>query len=326
VNERISASDLVAVRRFDRRTALRGAAIAAAGGLAARAGLGLESALAQAATPAADLGAYHDTILTSIGYEYGLPARMTGGWNRFTLRNRGVEDHHAMIMKLADGKTFDDLTAASKETLKSMGPHGVTDFSAMTALGTALGGPGSVSPGEESSTILELAPGQYAVLCLIPGKDGMPHYAMGMMHELEVTDAAASAPAGPPATALEIELKDFAFSGLPKQVPAGEHVIQITNAGDELHETVFYRLADGVGFDQALEMLGAPPSATPAAEGAAAPFTAIGGCAPMSPGAANWAIETFSPGEHFAICFVPDLAKQGMPHFAEGMVQPFTVA
>jgi hypothetical protein len=44
----------------------------------------------------------------------------------------------------------------------------------------------------------------------------------------------------------------------------------------------------------------------------------------MSPGFTVWSVLDFEPGDYFAICFVPD-AESGAPHFALGMIAPFTV-
>ena len=45
----------------------------------------------------------------------------------------------------------------------------------------------------------------------------------------------------------------------------------------------------------------------------------------MSPGAVNYSILELEAGNYFAICFIPDPAS-GAPHFAIGMLMPFTVA
>jgi hypothetical protein len=45
----------------------------------------------------------------------------------------------------------------------------------------------------------------------------------------------------------------------------------------------------------------------------------------MNPGYTNWAVLDLEAGDYLAICFVPDPAT-GQPHFALGMVMPFTVA
>ena len=55
------------------------------------------------------------------------------------------------------------------------------------------------------------------------------------------------------------------------------------------------------------------------------PFTSITGIAPASPGTQGWLVLDLAAGEYAAICFVPD-TETGAPHFALGMIAPFTVA
>jgi hypothetical protein len=45
----------------------------------------------------------------------------------------------------------------------------------------------------------------------------------------------------------------------------------------------------------------------------------------MSVGVTNWLLLDLEAGDYFAICYVPD-PTTGAPHFALGMMMPFTVA
>ena len=103
--------------------------------------------------------------------------------------------------------------------------------------------------------------------------------------------------------------------------------------GEQVHELLIMRQAPGVSFDDVQAMLEAVPEATPEtlAEATprrqrqpAPPFVIVAGVAPMSPGQTNWMVLDLEAGEHFAICFLPDPAT-GAPHFALGMIMPFTV-
>jgi hypothetical protein len=103
--------------------------------------------------------------------------------------------------------------------------------------------------------------------------------------------------------------------------------------GEQVHELLIMRQAPGVSFDDVRVMLELVPAATPetlveatpeAAAAAGPPFALIAGAAPMSPGQTNWLVLDLEAGEHFAICFLPDPAT-GAPHFALGMLMPFTV-
>src|SRR5699024_9188493 len=99
-------------------------------------------------------------------------------------------------------------------------------------------------PGGQGTVIAWLDPGTYAVVCLIPDAEGVPHVAHGMLSMLEVTEAASTA--ADPAADGTITLVEMTFEGLPAEVPAGQYVWQVTNGGTQLHEMVIMQLAPGV--------------------------------------------------------------------------------
>ncbi|HET7093318.1 MAG TPA: hypothetical protein VFI22_07570, partial [Thermomicrobiales bacterium] len=279
---------------------------------------------AQVATPMASPAAvdYPELLVTAVDDAFGLPSRTQGGWTRITLRNAGTPEHHAMFMRLNDGVTADDFTKAAQ------GP----DLGALFGMSTSIGGPGSISAGEEASVILDLKPGNYVVICTIPNPDGTPHYQMGMLQPLTVSAAAQALPE--PTADGAVALLDFHFMGIPETVAAGPHVWKVTNPGKQPHELMVARLAPGLDVQTIMGMLEAPPAspaagmATPMAEASpmagAPPFVGVAGVAPMSPGETNWMPFDLEAGDYLALCFVPDPAT-GKPHFALGMVMPFTI-
>lgn len=297
-----------------RRAALRG--LGAAGLAAVFVARGTPFVGAQADT-------YPKLAITAKDYQFELPATVPGGYTEITLKNEGPDTHHAMFMRLNEGKTLDDFVAASKQP----------NFGALFAVSTSAGGPASIDAGQESTVILNLQTGQYVLICAIPGPDGMPHYQMGMLAPLTVTEVLTAGTE--PTAETTIDLVDFSFTNLPQDVPAGMHTWKVTDTGKQVHELGINRLAQGVSFDQVKAMLMAPPPASPVPGTASTPqatpvmsgpppFVAMAGVAPMSPGETNWALLDLTAGDYFAICFVPDV-KTGAPHFALGMIMPFTV-
>ena len=89
-----------------------------------------------------------------------------------TSRSRGVrsdnETHEASIVKLATGKTVADLVSWAKHHEQGQPPITGAGFG-------ALGG-----HRQAWFTVGRLQPGSYAVVCFVPGPDGVPHVAMGM--------------------------------------------------------------------------------------------------------------------------------------------------
>ena len=88
-----------------------------------------------------------------------------------------------------------------------------------------------------------LQPGNYAMVCFVPGPDGIPHIAKGMARPLTVT-AGAGATAAEPEADVVMKLVDYDFE-LSKPIPAGRHTIRIDNAGPQEHEVVIVKLDAG---------------------------------------------------------------------------------
>jgi hypothetical protein len=327
---------------LSRREALQG--LGAAGAVTLVASTRFASAAAQDASPAAaDLESYPEIQIIARDFSFEMPAESAGGLTRLTLINEGEMDHHAMFCRTNDGVAAEDVEAAL----------GQPDVFQLVDLAEVLGGPNLAAPGGGSATvILDLVPGSYHVICAIPDEEGIPHYMLGMAAPLSVTESDSSLAA--PETDLTVELVDFGFDHLPAEIPAGPQIWEVMNVGQEPHELGVFRLAPGVPFDMVLGIFGIAPQpsgdaspegeshdehaaspetamssspeaameASPAAMGP--PFFTVTGTAPKSPGMTNWLVLDLEPGEHFVICFVPSPANGMAPHFALGMIMPFT--
>jgi hypothetical protein len=116
-------------------------------------------------------------------------------------------------------------------------------------------------------------------------------------------------------------------------MPAGAQVWEAPNVGEQLHEMVIFHLQPGVTVEEVTAIFAelpepGKPAATPMAAPPASgppPFTLVAGVAPMNPGFTNWPVLDLEAGDYLAVCFVPDPAS-GKPHFALGMLMPFTVS
>ncbi|HYI25186.1 MAG TPA: hypothetical protein VD767_07240 [Thermomicrobiales bacterium] len=300
-----------------RRATLKGSAALGAGALlAGRVGL----AAAQDATPAA--AAYPELVIVATEFAFDMPGTAESGYTRLTLDNQGGADHHAMFFRLSDGTTEDQFMAGLM----------AGDLAALGDLGASYGGP-MANAGSQGSVIASLDAGTYAVVCLIPDEQGVPHVAHGMVAMLQVSEGASTA--SDPVADGTITLVEMAFDGLPAEVPAGTYTWQVVNGGAQLHEMALLQLVPGVpaeaviaGITAGPEEAAASPPAVPAASPEASgppPFVSLTGAAPMSPGATNYVEFDAQPGEYVVVCFVPDV-ETGMPHAMMGMIASFTVA
>jgi hypothetical protein len=240
--------------------------------------------------------------VTATDFKLDLPDSIPAGVVTMQLVNQGKEFHHAQLVRFEEGKTAADLAQA----MKAEGPP--------PSWLKFLGGPNGIAPGATANATMLLTPGHYAVLCFIPGPDGVPHVAKGMIRPFEVTGASAPE-AGLPVASDTIRLVDYDFEA-SRPITAGSHTILVENGGPQEHEIVLIKLAPGKSVkdfgDWAMTMKGPPPGVP------------IGGLAGMGKDARGVIMTEFSVGDYAYICFVPD-GKDGKPHFVHGMVKQFTV-
>lgn len=120
------------------------------------------------------------------GFE-GLPDRLDAGSTRFELVNEGAEAHELALFRRNDGVTqpAEELLSLPEEEVSKLVTQ-VTRGEALTAL-----------PGRSASDTVELRPGRYIAVCLIPvgtrnfdtePPSGPPHAARAMVKEVTVNE------------------------------------------------------------------------------------------------------------------------------------------
>jgi len=255
---------------------------------------------AQTATASQAPATPHVTVVAR-DYSYEMPEEIPAGVVTLTLQNEGPEPHHAQPARLKDGVTLEQFT-----TTLQQGPE------AALPLLSFPGGPGVVAPGGNQEVTLDLAPGEYVMLCFVESPDHAPHLAKGMIQPFRVVGPGSDAE--PPRADSEVTLRDFGFT-MPAACPAGS-VLKVTNAGPQLHEMNVVKPAEGTTVADIFAFLHHPEGPPP--------FTPMGGMQGLDPGASGWLTLDLAPGTYVAICLVPDPAS-GVPHVHLGMIQQFTV-
>lgn len=248
-------------------------------------------------------GAHVVTVVTH-EYRFDMPASIPAGLTTFVLHDAGKQDHHLMIVRLADGKTLGDFMAALSHP-----EAGLPGWAHM------VGGPNTPFPGERANATLVLQAGHYVAFCIIPAPDAKPHIMHGMVQPFTVTPSR-TAPAPLPKADLHIALTDYGFK-LARPITAGRHLIEVTNHSSQPHEMVITRFPPGQG-NRDLEAWGHDPHGMPA------PGHAMGGVTDMAPGSVIVISVDFTPGHYGLLCFVPD-RQDHRPHFMHGMQKEFDV-
>lgn len=235
-------------------------------------------------------------------FAYTLPDSIPAGLTTIEMTNDGRELHHAIFFRLEGGKRLPDLLEAMKG-------------GAEPRWAVPVGGPNGPAPGGTASATVNLKPGRYAVLCVIPSGDGMPHVMKGMAKEVVVTGKGV-AKADMPRADVNLTMKDYDFV-FDRPLRAGKQVVQVNVAPGQPHEIVVVKLAPGKTIEEFAHWAEKPAGPPPG--------ELVGGMAPMVGEQAAQFTLALTPGEYGLICFVPD-GKDHKPHFLHGMQKQFKVA
>lgn len=244
--------------------------------------------------------------ITATEYKFDAPDQIPAGLTTFKLTNSGKEMHHASLIKLDSGKTYEDLMNGLKNMKPGTPPPGWV---------IAAGGPNAAAPNSTSSLTTNLEPGNYVIACFIPDSKGVPHVMSGMSKPLTVTPGNATNAAEPNAD-ITVTLKDYEFD-FSKPLTAGKHTIKIVTAPGQPHEFTFFQLAPGKKAEDITKYVETGMQGPP-------PGMPLGGVAAMNAGQAVYYDVDLQPGNYAIVCFLED-AKDGKPHYQHGMIKEITV-
>ena len=127
-----------------------------------------------AAVPAAAAKAPKaDVVMTLVDYDFKLSQPITSGVRTISVENGAAQHHEVFIARLAPGKTAGELL---KWIEKPNGPPPAEP----------LGGTTDLTHGGRNLIQVNFTPGEYALICFSPDKDGKPHFVHGMMKQVTV--------------------------------------------------------------------------------------------------------------------------------------------
>jgi uncharacterized cupredoxin-like copper-binding protein len=116
-----------------------------------------------------------DVVMKLLDYDFELSAPLTAGRHTIRIENAGPQEHELVIVKLESGKEPMDF---AKWGEKQVGK----------APGTLHGGVSGIMPGDKAFVEVDLAPGEYGLICFVPDtKDGKGHHHHGMVKKVTVS-------------------------------------------------------------------------------------------------------------------------------------------
>ncbi len=237
-------------------------------------------AAAPGTTAGTQLAAKRTMIVEAGEYFFKTNGSIAAGVATIQLKNVGVENHEANLVRLNDGVTLDQFLAALKN-----------DDGSAEQMILPVGGPGVIAPQHTSEVTLELMEGKHVLLCFVPNAEGTPHAALGMALPITITPAAG--PAAPlPTDLATIALRDTGFAW-PAPPPAGKSTFRVVNEAQQPLGLSILRILPGKTVDDVKQYFSGPPSGPFPIEGA-------GGMASINPGGAGIVSLDLSPGDYVA--------------------------
>lgn len=116
-----------------------------------------------------------DVTIKLTDYAFELSTPLTPGNHVIRVENVGPQPHELALARLAPGKTIKDIEMWEKGGEKGLPPV------------SAMGGVAPMMANESGQFVVELTPGDYALICFLPdGKDGKAHLMHGMVKQIKV--------------------------------------------------------------------------------------------------------------------------------------------
>ena len=100
----------------------------------------------------------NEVAYTAADYHFIGTQFLPSGMTELTSANDGMELHHQQLLSLPEGMTADDLIAGLMSGEGGPPPTGLD----------AAGGVGALNPGLSGSVALDLAAGNYVMVCFVP--------------------------------------------------------------------------------------------------------------------------------------------------------------
>jgi hypothetical protein len=175
-------------------------------------------------------------------HEYEGPDSIPAGLTEIELVNEGENSHGLILIGHPDDRDVDDVI----EVLESDGPP--------PAWMSFPGGIPGIEGGTSAHAVIDLEEGEYAVLSFdSPEGEEVPDFAKGMIQALTVTESEGEEMAEPEAD-FTVDLMDYSFDA-EDTYPAGATTFEFTNEGEEVHEAIVMRLAEGLSAQDFVSML-----------------------------------------------------------------------
>ncbi len=187
--------------------------------------------------------------ITATDYKFAVSGPVHPGMVDVVLDNRGSAYHMVEMAPLKDG-----VTSAQIGDAASKGEDALFGLVAGDPGNVAVTGlPATIAPGRKAEAMVHFArAAKYLMMCFVPGPQGQPHVALGMLGTLDVSGTTAG---NPPAVDGTITLTDSAIE-MPDAAGSGTGWYAVRNSGTAPHAISIAALPSGTTLDAEYQWFG----------------------------------------------------------------------
>jgi hypothetical protein len=125
-------------------------------------------------------------VVRLMDFSFELDSTLRAGRHTIRVENAGVEPHDLVLMKLAPGRTLEDVRTVMNPERARRTDKPADPALSFESLGTLGGGIAVIGPGMESFSDAELSAGDYVLICMTTAPDGRAHIEHGMIRQVKV--------------------------------------------------------------------------------------------------------------------------------------------
>ena len=127
-----------------------------------------------------------DVEVRLLDYSFALDEPLRAGRHTVRVENAGVEPHDLVLMKLAPGKTIEDIRTGMNPERARRSDQSEDPPPSLETLGSGAGGIAAIAPGMQSFFEADFTPGEYVLICMATAPDGRSHIEHGMIQQIRV--------------------------------------------------------------------------------------------------------------------------------------------
>ncbi len=125
-------------------------------------------------------------VIQLMDFSFAIDSPLVAGSHTVRVENAGVEPHDMVVMKLAPGRTIEDVRMWLNPELARRDAPGGEPPPTFESLGTVAGGIAAIAPRMEAFFETNFTAGEYVLLCMATAPDGRSHIEHGMIRQVTV--------------------------------------------------------------------------------------------------------------------------------------------